>query len=62
MEVTPSSSLNNKKWKFIFYNADVQGPILLGLSALEQMDVFSRHPMVSIETVDLYSTQTGLAS
>ena len=50
---------NDKKWKFIFHIQSTQGPVLLGLRTVKQLGIFTQHPVVWIEIVDLCSTQTG---
>ena len=52
---------NNKKWVILFHIVDAEGPILLGLKTLRQMGIFSKHPRVFIETIDIHSTNAGLA-
>ena len=53
---------NYQKWVFPFHIVDAEGPTLLRLKTLRQMGIFSKHPRVYIETVDLHSMNLALAS
>ena len=54
------SYLNNQYWNILFHMVNAQGLILLGLNTLKKMGLFTKHPRVSIETVDLYSSAQTL--
>ena len=45
---------NNQKWKFLFHIVDATGPTLLGLKTLRHMEIFVKHPMVHIVTIDIH--------
>ena len=47
---------------FLFHIVDAEGPTLLGLQTLRHMGLFSKHPRVYIETIDLHSMNLVLAS
>ena len=50
---------NNKYWGILFHIVETQGPILLGLNAIRKFELFTKHPRISKETVDLFpSTQS----
>ena len=51
-----------QKWVFLFHIVDAKGPTLLGLKTLRHMGIFSKHPRVYIETIDLHSINLVLAS
>ena len=53
---------NCQKWVFLFHIVDAEGPTLLGLKTLRHMGLFSKHPRVYIETIDLHSMNLVLAS
>ena len=48
---------NNKYWAILFHIVDTQGPILLGLNAMRKFGLFTKHPRISIETVDLFASK-----
>ena len=52
---------NNKYWRILFYIVQTQGPILLGLNAMKKFGLFTKHPRISIETVDLFASKQNLA-
>ena len=45
---------NNKYWVILFHIVETQGPILLGLNAMRKFGLFTKHPRISIQTVDLF--------
>ena len=45
---------NNKYWLILFHIVETQGPILLGLNVMRKFGLFTKHPRISIETVDLF--------
>ena len=51
---------NNKYWVILFHIVDTQGPILLGLNAMRKFGLFTKHPRISIETVDLLASKQNL--
>ena len=53
---------NNQKWVFLFHIIDAEGPTLLGLKTLRHVGIFSKHPRVYIETIDLHFMNLALAS
>ena len=53
---------NYKKLVLLFHTVDVEAPTLLGLKTLGHMGIFSKHPRVYIETIDLHSMNLVLAS
>ena len=54
--------LKYQKWVFLFHIVDAEGPTLLGLMTLRHIGIFSKHPRVYIETIDLHSMNLALAS
>ena len=52
---------NNKYWGILFHNVETQGPILLGLNAMRKFGLFTKHPRISIKTVDLFASKQNLA-
>ena len=52
---------NNQYWAILFYIVETQGPILLGLNAMRKFGLFTKHPRISIETVDLFASKQNLA-
>ena len=52
---------NNKYWGILFHIVETQGPILLGLNAMRKSGLFTKHPRISIETVDLFPSTQNLA-
>ena len=52
---------NNKYWVILFHIVETQGPILLGLNAMRKFGLFTKHPRISIETVDLFPSTQNLA-
>ena len=52
---------NNKYWGILFHIVETQGPILLGLNAMRKFGLFTKHPRISIETVDLFPSTQNLA-
>ena len=52
---------NNKYWGILFYIVETQGPILLGLNAMRKFGLITKHPRISIETVDLFPSTQNLA-
>ena len=49
---------NTQYWGILFHIVETQGPILLGLNAMRKFGLFTKHPRICIETVDLFpSTQ-----
>ena len=51
---------NNKYWAILFHIVETQGPILLGLNAMRKFGLFTKHPRISIETVDLLASKQNL--
>ena len=52
---------NNKYWGILFHIVETQGPILLALNAMRKFGLFTKHPRISIETVDLFPGTQYLA-
>ena len=52
---------NNQYWAILFYIVETQGPILLGLNAMRKFGLFTKHPRISIQTVDLFASKQILA-
>ena len=52
---------NNQYWAILFYIVETQGPILLGLNAMRKLRLFTKHPRISIKTVDLFASKQNLA-
>ena len=52
---------NNKYWVILFHIVETQEPILLGLNAMRKFGLFTKHPRISIETVDLFPSTQYLA-
>ena len=52
---------NNTYWRILFHIVETQGPILLGLNAMRKFGLFTKHPRISIETVDLFPSTQHLA-
>ena len=52
---------NNKYWVILFHIVETQGPILLGPNAMRKFGLFTKHPRISIETVDLFPRTQNLA-
>ena len=48
---------SNKYWVILFHIVETQGPILLGLNALRKFGLFTKHPRISFETVDLFASK-----
>ena len=53
---------NFQQWVSLFHIVDAEGPPLLGLKTLRHMGIFSKHPRVYIETIDLHFMNLALAS
>ena len=53
---------NYQKWVFLFHIVDTEGPSLLVLKMLRHMGIFSKHPRIYIETIDLHSMSLVLAT
>ena len=51
---------NNKYWVILFHIVETQGPILLGLNAMQKFGLFTKHPRVSMETVDHFPSSQNL--
>ena len=51
-----------QKWVFLIHIVDAESPTLLMLNTLRHMGIFSKHPRVYIETIDLHSMNLVLAS
>ena len=51
---------NNQYWAILFYIVETQGPILLGLNAMRKFWLFTKHPRISIKTVDLFASKQNL--
>ena len=45
----------------LFHIVETQGPILLGLNTMRKFRLFTKHPRISIETVDLFASTQNLA-
>ena len=45
----------------LFHIVETQGPILLGLSTMRKFGLFTKHPSISIDTVDLFASTQNLA-
>ena len=43
--------------KMVFHIVDAEGPVLLSLSTMRCMGLFTKHPAVYIETIDIHSVQ-----
>ena len=52
---------NSKYWVILFHIIQTQGPILLCLNAMRRFGLFTKHPRVTIETVDLFLSTQSLA-
>ena len=52
---------NNQYRKMLFHIVETQGPILLGLNTMRKFGVFTKHPRISIEAVDLFPSTQNLA-
>ena len=52
---------NNPYWGMLFHIVENQGPILLGLNTMRKFGLFTKHPRISIETVDLFASTQNLA-
>ena len=52
---------NNQYWGMLFHIIETQGPILLGLNTMRKFGLFTKHPRISIETVDLFASAQNLA-
>ena len=52
---------NNKYWGILFHILETQGPILLGLNAMRKFGLFTKHPRISMDTVDLFPSTQNLA-
>ena len=52
---------NNKYWRILFHIVETQGPILIGLNTMRKYGLFTKHPRISIETVDLFPSTQNLA-
>ena len=52
---------NYQKWVFLFHIVDAEGLTLLGLKTLRHVGIFSKHPIIYIETIDLHSMNLVLA-
>ena len=52
---------NNKYWGILCHIVETQGPLLLGLNAMRKFGLFTKHPRISIETVDLFPSTENLA-
>ena len=52
---------NNKYWGILFHIVETHRPILLGLNAMRKFGLFTKHPRISIETVDLIPSTQNLA-
>ena len=53
---------NYQKWVFLFHIVNAEGPTFLGLKTLIHMGIFSKHPRVYFEIIDLHSMNLKLAS
>ena len=51
---------NNQYWGKLFHIVETQGPILLGLNTMRRFGLFTKHPRISIETVDLFPSTQNL--
>ena len=45
----------------LFHIVETQGPILLGLKTMWKFGLFTKHPRINIETVDLFPSTQNLA-
>ena len=45
----------------LFHIVEAQGSILLGLNAMRKFGLFTKHPRISLETVDLFLSTQNLA-
>ena len=45
----------------LFHIVETQGSILLGLNTMRKFGLFTKHPRISIETVDLFTSTQNLA-
>ena len=52
---------NNKYWGILFHIVETQGPILLSLNAMTKFGLFTKHPRISTEIVDLFTSTQNLA-
>ena len=52
---------NNQYWGMLYHIVETQGPILLGLNTMRKFGLFSKHPRISRETVDLFPSTQNLA-
>ena len=52
---------NNRYWGILFHIVETQQLILLGLNAMRKFGLFTKHPRISIETVDLFPSTQNLA-
>ena len=52
---------NNQYWGMLFHIVETQGPILLGLNTMRRFELFTKHPRISIEMVDLFTSTQNLA-
>ena len=46
---------NNQYWGMLFHIVETQGPFLLGLNTMRKFGLFTKHPRISIEMVDLFA-------
>ena len=52
---------NNQCWGMLFHIVETQGPILLCLNTMRKLGLFTKHPTISTETVDLFTSTQNLA-
>ena len=52
-----NSVWDKKLMKMVFHIVDAEGPVLLSLSTMRCMGLFTKHPAVYIETIDIHSVQ-----
>ena len=52
---------NNHYWRMLFHIVGTQRPILLGPNTIRKFGLFTKHPRISIETVDLFPSTQNLA-
>ena len=45
---------NNQYWRMVFDTVETLRPNLLGLNTMKKFGLFTKHPRISIETVDLF--------
>ena len=45
----------------LFHIVETQGPILLGFNTMRKLGLFTKHPRISMETVDLFPSTQNLA-